>query len=188
MNYMKIDPCDIANGPGVRVTLFVTGCNHHCPGCHNPQTWDPNAGQPFTNKTLDKIVDLLRSDYIRGLTLTGGDPLYPENRETVKRICKRVWTEFHGNKDIWMWTGYVWEDIVNDWKTNNLIIPLISVLVDGPFIEAQKDISLPYMGSSNQRVIDIWETILTDKPVLWWASEKKERHHDKNEVRSESNH
>ena len=94
MNYAKIVPCDIANGPSVRVTLFVQGCDHHCPGCQNPTTWDPNGGQPFTDETLDKIVDLLRPDYIQGLTLTGGDPLLPENREVVKKIVHRVWTEF----------------------------------------------------------------------------------------------
>lgn len=98
MNYMKIVPCDIANGPGVRVTLFCAGCNHHCTGCQNPTTWDPNGGQLFTEETLDKIVDLLRPDYIQGLTLTGGDPLLPENREVVKKIVHRVWTEFLSKK------------------------------------------------------------------------------------------
>lgn len=98
MNYAKIVPCDIANGEGVRVTLFVQGCNHHCHGCQNPTTWDPNGGQPFTDETLDKIVDLLRPDYIQGLTLTGGDPLLPENREVVEKIVHRVWTEFLSKK------------------------------------------------------------------------------------------
>lgn len=87
MNYMKIVPCDIANGEGVRVSLFVSGCNHHCPGCQNPTTWDPNGGQPFTDETLDKIVDLLRPDYIQGLTLTGGDPLLPENPGAMHTSC-----------------------------------------------------------------------------------------------------
>ena len=100
MNYAKIVPCDIANGEGVRVTLFVQGCNHHCPGCQNPTTWNPNGGQPFTDETLDKIVDLLRPDYIQGLTLTGGDPLLPENRTAIFRICKCVYKEFGRKKDI----------------------------------------------------------------------------------------
>ena len=181
MNYMKIVPCDIANGPSVRVTLFVAGCDHHCPGCHNPQTWDPNAGQPFTNETLDKIVDLLRPDYIQGLTLTGGDPLYPENRTEIFRILFRVAEEFEGKKDIWMWTGYTWEELMQD-RNEPLdrtglcltdILAFTNVLVDGPFIEAKKDISLPYMGSSNQRVIDPWESFGEDEPVLWWTPEKK---------------
>ena len=109
MNYAKIVPCDIANGEGVRVTLFVQGCMHHCPGCQNPTTWDPNGGQPFTDETLDKIVDLLRPDYIQGLTLTGGDPLLPENRTTIFHICKCVYKEFGRKKDIWLWTGYTYE-------------------------------------------------------------------------------
>ena len=100
MNYMKIVPCDIANGEGVRVSLFVSGCNHHCPGCHNPQTWDPNAGQPFTEETLNELIELLRPDYIQGLTLTGGDPLYPENREIISDIIYKVLVEFGDKKDI----------------------------------------------------------------------------------------
>lgn len=118
MNYAKIVPCDIANGPGVRVTLFCAGCNHHCPGCQNPTTWDPNGGQPFTDETLDKIVDLLRPDYIQGLTLTGGDPLYPENREVVEKIVRRVWAEFQDKKDVWLWTGYKWEEL---WNQDGLV-------------------------------------------------------------------
>lgn len=173
MNYIKIDPCDIANGPGVRVTMFVTGCEHHCLGCHNPQTWDPNAGQPFTNETLDKILDLLRPDYIQGLTLTGGDPLYPGNRELVEKIVHRVWTEFENKKDVWLWTGYKWEEL---WNQDGLVADIladINVLVDGPFIESEKDISLPYMGSKNQRVIDIKWSLGYKEPSLWWAPNNK---------------
>lgn len=179
MNYAKIVPCDIANGEGVRVTLFVQGCNHHCPGCQNPTTWDPNGGQPFTDETLDKIVDLLRPDYIQGLTLTGGDPLLPENRTTIFRICKCVYKEFGRKKDIWLWTGYTYEELRQEWMESWDSVILVNifsyttVLVDGPFIEAQKDISLPYMGSSNQRVIDIWRSAGKDNPVLWWTPEDK---------------
>jgi len=102
MNYAKIVPCDIANGPSVRVTLFVQGCNHHCPGCQNPTTWDPNGGQPFTDETLDKIVDLLRPDYIQGLTLTGGDPMLPENEPDIAHIIWKVRLLFGDKKDIWV--------------------------------------------------------------------------------------
>lgn len=179
MNYAKIVPCDIANGPSVRVTLFVQGCDHHCPGCQNPTTWDPNGGQPFTDETLDKIVDLLRPDYIQGLTLTGGDPLLPENRTTIFRICKCVYKEFGQKKDIWLWTGYTYEELRQEWMESWDSVILVNifsyttVLVDGPFIEAKKDISLPYMGSSNQRVIDIWRSAGKDNPVLWWTPEEK---------------
>ena len=168
MNYMKIVSCDIANGPGVRVSLFVSGCNHHCHGCHNPQTWDAAAGQPFTEETLDELIELLRPDYIQGLTLTGGDPLYPENRQTICEICDCVYRVFGSKKDIWMWTGYSYEDI-----KNLKVLNLIDVLVDGSYIESKRDISLPYMGSSNQRVIDLRESEFENKPVLWWAPEDK---------------
>ena len=178
MNYMKIVPCDIANGEGVRVTLFCCGCDHHCPGCHNPQTWDPNAGQPFTESTLNELIELLRPDYIQGLTLTGGDPLYPDNREAICKIILRVAKEFGMKKDIWMWTGYTLEELwsqqdalTDDWLDR--IFANIDVLVDGPFTKAKRDISLPYMGSSNQRVIDIDMSILKGKPVLWWTPEGK---------------
>ena len=177
MNYMKIVPCDIANGPGVRVSLFVSGCDHRCPGCHNPQTWDPNAGQPFTEDTLDELIELLRPDYIQGLTLTGGDPLYPENRETIFHIIGKVVENFGNSKDIWMWTGYTWEELQSEspvLKNDELhwILSLIDVLVDGPYIESKRDISLPYMGSSNQRVIDCWKSKSVE-PVLWWTLEDK---------------
>ena len=181
MNYMKIALCDIANGEGVRVSLFVSGCNHHCPGCHNPQTWDANAGKPFTEETLDELIELLRPDYIQGLTLTGGDPMYPENREMVSNIIDRVVDTYGTKKDIWMWTGYTWEELVADMDKQDGdivfdILVLTDVLVDGPYIESKRDISLPYMGSSNQRVIDcsaIRETYNLKKPVLWWTPKEK---------------
>ena len=178
MNYMKIVPCDIANGPGVRVSLFVSGCNHHCPGCHNPQTWNPNAGQPFTKETLDELIELLRPDYIQGLTLTGGDPMYPANRDTILKILSSVLEEFGNEKDIWLWTGYTLEELWSqpDFDINtyyNFRLSLIDVLVDGPYIESKRDISLPYMGSSNQRVLDAWKSNEQMKPVLWWAPEDK---------------
>ncbi len=181
MNYAKIVPCDIANGEGVRVTLFVQGCNHHCPGCQNPTTWDPNGGQPFTDETLDKIVDLLRPDYIQGLTLTGGDPLLPENEPEIAHIIWKVRLLFEDKKDIWVWTGYTLKELT--WRAQNdddegmlspteEILSNIDVLVDGPFIQEKRDISLPYMGSSNQRVIDMKKSTLR-KTVFWWTPEDK---------------
>lgn len=175
MNYMKIDPCDIANGPGVRVTLFCSGCSHHCQGCHNPQTWDPNAGQPFTDETLNRIIDLLRPDYIRGLTLTGGDPLLMENEPEIARIIYKVKLLFDGKKDIWLWTGYTLEELIQrieDDDDEGLMSPTgeilsgINVLVDGPYVEAKRDISLPWCGSRNQRVIDVKQS-KKNEIVLW---------------------
>lgn len=148
-NYIRIDKTDSANGPGVRVVLWMAGCNHQCPGCHNPETWDPDVGQPFTDATMDELIEDLSKSYIRGLTLSGGDPLYPDNRETTLAIVKKC-KEKLPNKDIWMWTGYLWEQ-VQDLEIMNYV----DVLVDGPFIMAEKDISLPYAGSRNQRVIDV---------------------------------
>lgn len=148
MNYQKITKYDIANGEGVRVTLWVSGCNHHCEGCHNPETWDPTSGKPFTKKTMDELLEALEPDYIAGLTLSGGDPLFPKNRETVYKILKTVHEKFP-QKTIWLYTGYKWEDI----EHNPWITTYTDVIVDGKFIMDQKDITLPWCGSRNQRVI-----------------------------------
>ena len=162
MNYIKIVPCDIANGEGVRATLFCSGCSHHCQGCHNPQTWDAAAGVPFVEDTMLSLLNLLRPNYIQGLTFSGGDPLFIQNRLIVGYICERVRKEFGDTKDIWMWTGYEWEDI-KDWDH----LHYINVLVDGPYIESERDISLPWAGSKNQRVIDVQQSLKKNKAVLW---------------------
>ncbi len=162
MNYIKITTPDIANGIGCRVTIFVSGCSHHCPSCQNPQTWDAAAGNPFIEDTMQELLDLLRPDYIQGLTLSGGDPLFIQNRLIVGYICERVRKEFGDTKDIWMWTGYEWDQI-KDWDHLNYV----DVLVDGPYIEAQRDISLPWAGSNNQRVIDVKRSLKNNEIVLW---------------------
>ena len=154
MNYIKITTADIANGIGVRVTLWCSGCAHHCSGCQNPTTWDPKEGIPFIEETMQELLDELRPDYIRGLTFSGGDPLFIQNRLIVGYICERVRKEFGDAKDIWMWTGYEWDDIKD-------------VLVDGPYIEAERDISLPWAGSRNQRVIDVKQSMKKNEIVLW---------------------
>lgn len=162
MNYIKITTADIANGEGVRCTLWTTGCSHHCPGCQNPTTWDPKEGIPFIEETMQKLLDELRPDYIRGLTFSGGDPLFIQNRLIVGYICERVREEFGDTKDIWMWTGYEWDQI-KDWDH----LHYIDVLVDGPYIEAERDISLPWAGSRNQRVIDVRQSLEKGGVVLW---------------------
>lgn len=162
MNYIKITTADIANGEGVRCTLWTTGCSHHCPGCQNPTTWDPKEGIPFIEETMQKLLDELRPDYIRGLTFSGGDPLFIQNRLIVGYICERVREEFGNTKDIWMWTGYEWDDI-KDWDH----LHYVDVLVDGPYIEAERDISLPWAGSKNQRVIDVKKSLERGEVVLW---------------------
>ena len=162
MNYLKIVPCDIANGISVRTTIFVSGCDHHCLGCQNPTTWDAAAGIPFVEDTMQELLDLIRPNYIRGLTFSGGDPLFVQNRLIVGYICERVRKEFGDTKDIRMWTGYEWDEI-KDWDH----LKYVDVLVDGPYIEAQRDISLPWAGSRNQRVIDVKHSLEKGDVVLW---------------------
>lgn len=147
MNYHNIKHDDMNNGDGIRVTLFVSGCNHHCKGCQNPQTWSVNGGILFDSNALNEICAELDKDYISGLTLSGGDPLHPANRDTITDICKKV-KYLYPHKTIWLYTGYKYENIC-DLEVMNYI----DVLVDGEYIEELRDISLEWIGSSNQRVI-----------------------------------
>ena len=160
MKYSQIRNLDISNGPGISVTLFCSGCIHNCPGCHNPGTHDFNSGKPFTEETIQLILDLCKPDYISHLALTGGDPAHPKNFPTIKELIRRF-KEVYPNKAVWLWTGYLIEDIFED-----LIDSGIDVIVDGPFVEELKDLRLKYRGSSNQRVIDLKETIRTGDIIL----------------------
>jgi len=150
MNYIAIKPCDIANGTGVRVSLFISGCTRHCPGCFNSSTWDFAAGQPFTSKTEERILGLLGRKWISGLSLLGGDPFEPSNRTAIIPFLERVKREFP-QKDIWCWTGFRLEELSD--PESRRMLDSIDVLVDGPFVEAEKDISLRWRGSANQRVL-----------------------------------
>lgn len=165
MNYAKITKHDIANGRGVRVVLWVSGCSHHCIGCHNPETWDDNYGNRFEPRDLSEIITLLREDWISGLTLSGGDPLKPSNIEvcTIIAACAKVNAP---NKDVWCWTGYTWEDIISRSDCSD-ILQYIDVLVDGEFVQDKYDISLKWRGSSNQRVIDVKKSLQTGNVVLY---------------------
>ena len=149
MYYSVIKKCDIANGPGVRVSLFVSGCRNHCKGCFQPETWDFNFGQPFTRETENEIIEALRPAWIQGLTVLGGDPMEPENKEGLLTFLKRLRMELP-DKDIWLYTGYLWEDV-----SNEPILNFVDVLVDGPFIEEEKDAGLAFRGSRNQRIIHL---------------------------------
>lgn len=161
MNYGRINKTDIANGPGVRVSLFVSGCRNRCKGCFQPETWDFNYGEEFNLKIMEEIAEALKSEHISGLTILGGDPFEPENLETVTRIVNTVkWVT--PDKSIWIYTGYLYEDL-KDLE----IMRYIDVLVDGPFIESKKDISLQFRGSSNQRIIDIPATRRSGDIKLW---------------------
>ena len=147
MKYLNILDCSIADGEGVRVVLFVSGCPHHCLGCHNPESWNFNTGKDFTLNPLAKLCELLSRDYVDGLTISGGEPLAPQNKETVLEICKQIKEKFP-NKNIWIYTGYA----LNENLTTELK-PYIDVVVDGEFIQNLRDITLPFRGSSNQRII-----------------------------------
>ena len=149
MRYSVIKKCDIANGPGVRVSLFVSGCRNHCKGCFQPETWDFNFGQPFTRETEGEIIEALRPAWIQGLTVLGGDPMESENKEVLLPFMKRLRSELP-DKDIWLYTGYLWEDVANE-----PILNFVDVLVDGPFIEKEKDAGLAFRGSRNQRIIHL---------------------------------
>lgn len=149
MNYASIKEYDIANGTGVRVSLFVSGCRNHCKGCFNKEAWDFNYGQPYTKETQQYILSQLAFPYNNGLSILGGDPFEPENLPIITQLCKQA-KQLYPDKDIWVYTGYLYEDI-----KHHEIFNYIDILVDGPFIEDLKDIRLQFRGSSNQRIINI---------------------------------
>ena len=176
MYYGKIDASDIANGPGVRVTLFVSGCRNHCKGCFQPETWAFDYGQEYTKETEDKIIELLRPDHIQGLTILGGDPFEPENYPVVADLCQRVFEEFQGRKNIWIYSGYTIDNIVDKYPDLK-VLDNCDVLVDGPFKEEEFQLGLTYRGSRNQRIIDLTHTTyimkepgkpLPSKKIMLW--------------------
>lgn len=147
--YAKIKELDIANGKGIRTSVFFSGCPHHCKGCFNKETWNENIGNDFTEETIDNIIVSLDNEYTSGLSLLGGEPLAPYNIDAAIDLCRNVYTAFP-NKNIWVWTGYKLEDLNNKQKE---ILNYIDVLIDGPFIEELKDLSISWRGSSNQRIL-----------------------------------
>ncbi len=171
MNYAKINETDIANGEGVRVSLFVSGCRRGCKNCFNKIAWDFNYGDLFTEETEERIISALSPDYIKGLTLLGGDPFEPENQRALLPFVKKI-KKCLPNKDIWCYTGYTYQDGELQEKGNNCeatreLLSLIDVLVDGKYVEELKDIRLKFRGSSNQRVIDMKATKLSGNIVLY---------------------
>ena len=177
MYYAKIKECDVANGPGVRVSLFVSGCNHHCKGCFNQVAWDFKYGQPFTQETIDKIIKDLDKDYVEGLTLLGGEPLEYTNQQGLVPLIKQI-KEKLPNKSIWCYTGFDFENDVmgkmyNNWEETRELISNIDVIVDGKFEESKKNISLKFRGSENQRLIDVKKSIANNK-VIWTDIEDEE--------------
>lgn len=176
MNYAEIKNCDIANGPGVRVSLFVSGCTHHCPGCFNQVAWDFNYGKPFTQETIDTILAMLKPSYIRGLTLLGGEPFEPQNQSAVVELLRQI-KAVYPQKSIWAFSGYLFDRDILSGRLGDTseYLSYLDVLVDGPFVEAKKNLSLRFRGSENQRFIDVKKSLAEGKLIPWedWQGEKK---------------
>ncbi len=160
MHYHNITKDDMLNGDGLRVVLWVAGCAHACPGCHNPETWEADSGIPFDQAAKDELFAELEKDYISGVTFSGGDPLFPGNRETVGALCREIRQRFP-DKTIWIYTGYRWEQI-----SELAILDTVDVLVDGRFEQALADTALHWRGSANQRLIDVQRTRAAHEIIL----------------------
>lgn len=169
MNYAEIKPYSIENGTGVRVSLFVSGCRHHCRECFNQETWDFSYGKPFTGETEELILREMAPDYIAGLTLLGGDPTEPENQRALLPLLRRIRKELPG-KTVWTYSGYLYEDFLPGGRAyceaTEEYLSLVDIMVDGPFILEQKNISLRFRGSANQRIIDVQRTRAEGTVVL----------------------
>ena len=166
MNYATIKTHDIANGPGVRVSLFVSGCTHHCKDCFNQEAWDFDYGEVFDQTVMDRILDLLAPGYIKGITYLGGEPLDPRNQAGLLDLTRQIKAKYP-EKSIWCFTGYVWGKLPRVEGVTEELISQFDVLVDGPFIAAQKNLSLRFRGSENQRLIDVPESLKAGHVVLW---------------------
>ena len=176
MNYAQIKPCSIENGTGVRVSLFVSGCRHHCKECFNEETWSFEYGKPFTEETEEQILKLLEPSYISGLTVLGGEPMEYVNQQGLLPLARKF-KETYPDKTIWCYTGYTFETdlldrMCNEWEYTKELLSYIDVLVDGEFIDEQKDLSLRFKGSRNQRIIDVPKSLKTGTTVLWDESGK----------------
>lgn len=171
MNYADIKRIDVANGPGIRVSLFVSGCNHHCKGCFNPETWDFAYGKLFTEKEMDEIIEELRPAHIKGFSLLGGEPFEYVNQQGVLPLLRRIKEELP-EKDIWCYTGFLFDKDIKEkmmvkWPETREMIKYIDILVDGKFVEELKDLKLRFRGSSNQRIIDVQKSLESNEVVLW---------------------
>lgn len=176
MNYATIKFHDVANGPGVRVSLFVSGCTHRCPGCFNPEAWDFAYGQPYTAETEQQILDACDHPYIRGLSLLGGEPFEPQNQQALLPLLQKFRERFP-EKTVWCYSGYNYElDMLagklGDWAHTKAMLECIDVLVDGEFHLKEKDLSLRFRGSANQRIIDVPRSLEYDQ-VFWWDASKE---------------
>ena len=176
MNFGEIKKCDIANGEGVRVSLFVSGCTHHCKGCFNSETWDFNFGKPFTEETEQEIIKALSPDYINGLSLLGGEPFEKVNQRVLLPFIRKI-KSLYPQKSIWCYTGYTFDkDLIDGGcaycECTDEMLGYIDILVDGEFMEELKDISLSFRGSSNQRIIDVKKS-LAEKQIYFWENKSR---------------
>ena len=179
MNYATIKNNDIANGPGVRVSLFVSGCTHRCKGCFNEIAWDFDYGEPFTQETIDSILKMLAPDYIQGITLLGGEPFEPRNQPAIVDLLRQI-KKHYPVKSIWAFSGYLFDKEIlagklGPWEITNEYLSYLDVLVDGRFVEEKKDLSLRFRGSSNQRLIDVQKSLRSGEIILWddWQEQKR---------------
>ena len=179
MNYATIKNCDIANGPGVRISLFVSGCTHHCKGCFNEVAWDFDYGTPFTQETIDQILEMMKPNYIKGITLLGGEPFEPQNQPALVDLLRQIKAKYP-EKSIWAFSGYLFDkDILpgrlGDPAVTREFVSYLDVLVDGRFVLEKKNMSLRFRGSSNQRIIHVPASLEKGEIVLWedWQGEKR---------------
>ena len=177
MNYATIKNCDIANGPGVRVSLFVSGCTHRCPGCFNEVAWDFDYGEPFTQQTIDSILAMLKPHYIQGLTLLGGEPFEPRNQGAIVELLRQV-KKAYPEKSIWAFSGYLFDKDILSGRLGDTseYLSYLDGLGDGPSVLAKQNLSLRFRGSANQRLIDVRASLESGEIVLWqdWQGERKE--------------
>lgn len=167
MNYHDIKKCDMLNGDGIRVSLWVSGCEHHCNQCQNPQTWDINSGIPFDKSAEDELFEALSNEYVSGITLSGGDPLHENNLEDVLNIINKIRISFGYDKTIWLYSGYTWEEVwEQEHKLRKEIVSKCDVFVDGKYEQELRCVTLKWCGSSNQRVINVKESIANNELVL----------------------
>ena len=170
MNYARIIPHDIGNGPGIRVSLFVSGCTNNCPGCFNKETHDFNYGKPYNSGVADEILEYIKDPVVSGLSILGGDPMCQSllGKYLLYDLCSSVKHRY--KKNVWLWTGYTWGqvlDTIGDIGYTKELLSVVDVMVDGPFVEAQKDLSLEWRGSANQRIINVQESLKRKEVVLW---------------------
>ena len=179
MNYATIKPRDIANGPGVRVSLFVSGCTHRCKGCFNAIAWDFDYGEEFTQETIDTILGMLKPPHIKGLTLLGGEPFEPQNQGAIVELLRQV-KKAYPEKSIWAFSGYLFDRDILSGRLGDTseYLSYLDVLVDGPFVMAKKNLSLRFRGSENQRLIDVPASLKAGEVILWDDKQKGMREHN----------